>query len=361
MADTTDFRNGFTMLLDGELFSIVEFQHVKPGKGGAFVRTRLKNVKTGAVIDRTFRSGDKVEEVRVEKREMQYLYSEGEVYYFMDLETYDQIGIQKEVVGKAAELLKENENAFVLTARGSAIGVELPNFVQLRVSHTEPGVRGDTATGAVKPAVLETGAQVQVPLFVNEGDLLKIDTRTPESTWNASERPIRPPTEGEAKVNESTIRKLLELFEGSDIEEMEWEHSFWRGTRIRFSRSRSRKQDPSPPGPPPAPAHSPCPEEASSGPAESPASSSGGAKEEEGLHLITAPMVGTFYRASAPESEPFVHEGDRVKAGQTICIIEAMKIMNEIPADVEGEIVEILVEDADPVEFGQPLVRIRPS
>ena len=180
MADTTDFRNGFTMLLDGELFSTVEFQHVKPGKGGAFVRTKLKNVRTGAVLDRTFRSGDKVEEVRVEKREMQYLYSEGEVYYFMDLETYDQIGIQKETVGKAAELLKENENAFVLTARGSAIGVELPNFVELRVAHTEPGVRGDTATGAVKPAVLETGAQVQVPLFVNEGDVLKIDTRTGE-------------------------------------------------------------------------------------------------------------------------------------------------------------------------------------
>ena len=180
MADTTDFRNGFTMLLDGEIFSIVEFQHVKPGKGGAFVRTKLKNVKTGAVLDRTFRSGDKVEEVRVEKREMQYLYSEGDVYYFMDLETYDQIGIQKETVGKAAELLKENENAFVLTARGNAIGVELPNFVELRVAHTEPGVRGDTATGAVKPAVLETGAQVQVPLFVNEGDLLKIDTRTGE-------------------------------------------------------------------------------------------------------------------------------------------------------------------------------------
>ena len=180
MADTTDFRNGFTMLLDGELFSIVEFQHVKPGKGGAFVRTKLKNVRTGAVLDRTFRSGDKVEEVRVEKREMQYLYSEGEVYYFMDLETYDQIGIQKETVGKAAELLKENENAFVLTARGSAIGVELPNFVELRVARTEPGVRGDTATGAVKPAVLETGAQVQVPLFVNEGDVLKIDTRTGE-------------------------------------------------------------------------------------------------------------------------------------------------------------------------------------
>jgi len=180
MADTTHFRNGFTMILDGEIFSIVEFQHVKPGKGGAFVRTRLKNFQTGAVIDRTFRSGDKVEEVRVEKREMQYLYSEVELFHFMDLETYDQIGVSRNTVGKAADLLKENESAFVLTARGQVIGVELPNFVHLAVTHTEPGVRGDTATGAVKPATLETGAQVSVPLFVNEGDVLKIDTRTGE-------------------------------------------------------------------------------------------------------------------------------------------------------------------------------------
>lgn len=168
------------MLLDGELFTIVEFQHVKPGKGSAFVRTRLKNVRSGAVLERTFRSGDKVEEVRVEKREMQYLYREGDFYYFMDLETYDQVGVPQEVVGKATELLKENERAFALTALGKVIGIELPNFVNLRVVHTEPGVRGDTATGAVKPATLETGAQVLVPLFINQGDLLKIDTRTGE-------------------------------------------------------------------------------------------------------------------------------------------------------------------------------------
>ena len=152
MADTTDFRNGFTMLIDGSIFSIAEFQHVKPGKGSAFVRTKLKNMKTGAVLDRTFRSGDKVDEVRLEKREMQYLYSEGETYYFMDLDTYEQTPVERVVIGDGAGLLKESENAYLLIAREEVIGVDLPNFVILTVTHTEPGVKGDTATGAVKPA-----------------------------------------------------------------------------------------------------------------------------------------------------------------------------------------------------------------
>lgn len=178
MADTTDFRNGFCMLIDRDIFSIVEFQHVKPGKGSAFVRTKLKNMHTGAVLDRTFRSGDKVDEVRLEKREMQYLYAEGDLFYFMDLETYEQMGISSKVVGDVANLLKDSENTYVLIAREAAIGVELPNFVTLEVTHTEPGMKGDTATGATKPATLETGYQLQVPLFVNQGDTLKIDTRT---------------------------------------------------------------------------------------------------------------------------------------------------------------------------------------
>ena len=178
MADTTDFRNGFTMLIDGAIFSIAEFQHVKPGKGSAFVRTKLKNMKTGAVLDRTFRSGDKVDEVRLEKREMQYLYSEGDTYYFMDLDTYEQTPVERDVIGDGAGLLKESENAYLLVAREEVIGVDLPNFVTLAVTHTEPGIKGDTATGAVKPATLETGHVVQVPLFINQGDTLKIDTRT---------------------------------------------------------------------------------------------------------------------------------------------------------------------------------------
>ena len=178
MADTTDFRNGFTMLIDGAIFSIAEFQHVKPGKGSAFVRTKLKNMKTGAVLDRTFRSGDKVDEVRLEKREMQYLYSEGDTYYFMDLDTYEQTPVERDVIGDGAGLLNESENAYLLVAREEVIGVDLPNFVTLAVTHTEPGIKGDTATGAVKPATLETGYVVQVPLFINQGDTLKIDTRT---------------------------------------------------------------------------------------------------------------------------------------------------------------------------------------
>jgi elongation factor P len=180
MADTTDFRNGFTMALEGAIYEIVEFQHVKPGKGVAFVRTKLKNVETGAVLERTFRSGDKVDDVRIEKREMQFLYREGDTYHFMDSETYDQTAISRAVIGDGADLLLENGNAFVLVTDGRTIGVELPNFVELKVTHTEPGVRGDTATGATKPATLETGAVVSVPLFVNEGDALRIDTRTGE-------------------------------------------------------------------------------------------------------------------------------------------------------------------------------------
>ena len=178
MADTTNFRNGFTMRLEGALFSIVGFQHVKPGKGGGFVRTRLKNLGTGAVIDRTFRSGDKVEEVRVERREMQFLYSDGGTFHFMDSETYEQVGLDAALVADSAGWLQENESAFVMVVEGGPIGVELPNFVQIKVAHTEPGVKGDTAQGAVKPATLETGAVVSVPLFVNQGDTLRIDTRT---------------------------------------------------------------------------------------------------------------------------------------------------------------------------------------
>ena len=178
MADTSNFRNGFTMRLDNELWSIVEFQHVKPGKGGAFVRTKLKSMSSGNVIDRTFRSGDKVEDVRIEKREMQFLYSDGDVFHMMDSETFEQIGVDRALIGAAADLLQENENTFVLVAEEKPIGVELPNFVEIKVTHTEPGVKGDTATGAQKPATLETGAVVSVPLFVNQGDVLKIDTRT---------------------------------------------------------------------------------------------------------------------------------------------------------------------------------------
>jgi elongation factor P len=178
MATTGNFRNGMTIQLDGQLFSIVEFQHVKPGKGGAFVRTKLKNVKTKAVVDRTFRAGEKVEEIRLERRQMQYLYHTGDIYYFMDTETYDQLPIPAEEVAKARDLLKEGETVTVITWKNSPLGIELPIFVNLKVVETAPGVKGDTASGGSKPATLETGALIQVPLFIKTGDTVKIDTRT---------------------------------------------------------------------------------------------------------------------------------------------------------------------------------------
>jgi len=166
--------------LEGELFTIVEFQHVKPGKGMGFVRTRLKNVRTGAVLDRTFRSGEQVEEVRLERREMQFLYRSDDMLYFMDTETYEQFSVPVEAAGDAVLFLKEGEAASVLMDGDTPVGVEVPYFVELKVVETEPGVRGDTATGGSKPAKLETGLVVQVPLFVEEGDTVKVDTRTRE-------------------------------------------------------------------------------------------------------------------------------------------------------------------------------------
>jgi len=180
MVTTSEFRNGMVIRLEGELFTIVEFQHVKPGKGMGFVRTRLKNVRTGAVLDRTFRSGDQVEEVRLERREMQYLYRSDDLLHFMDTETYEQVSISADLAGDAVLFLKEGDTASVLMDGDTPVGVEVPYFVDLKVVDTEPGVRGDTATGGSKPAKLETGLVVQVPLFVEEGDVIRIDTRTRE-------------------------------------------------------------------------------------------------------------------------------------------------------------------------------------
>ena len=178
MPSTAEFRNGMTLILDGALFTIVEFQHVKPGKGGAFVRTRLKNVKTGRVIDRTFRSGEKFEEARLEEKEMQFLYSSGDHYFFMDTATYEQAQLGEDVVGDAKKYLKEGNNATVVFYGTNVIGVEIPFFVQLEVVKTDPGLKGDTASGGSKAATLETGAVIQVPLFIREGEKLKVDTRT---------------------------------------------------------------------------------------------------------------------------------------------------------------------------------------
>jgi elongation factor P len=178
VATTADFRNGMTIQMDGTLFTITYFQHVKPGKGGAFVRTKLKNVLTGAVTEKTFRSGERVDEVRLERRAVQYSYTDGQLYYFMDQQTFEMIPLAEDVIGKdQLPYLKENMNCEGLVHGDRVISVELPYFVELRVVETDPGVRGDTATGGTKPAKLETGAVVQVPLFLEQGETIRVDRR----------------------------------------------------------------------------------------------------------------------------------------------------------------------------------------
>lgn len=180
MADTSDFRNGLIIKFKNDLYSIVEFQHVKPGKGGAFVRSTLKNLRTGRVLENTFRAGEKIEIVRIERRKYQYLYSDGDSLVCMDNQTYEQINIPKDIFSEGIKFLKESEEVEVVLNGSEIISVEIPIFINLKVVKTEPGFKGDTATGAMKPAKLETGAQINVPLFINEGDLLRVDTRTGE-------------------------------------------------------------------------------------------------------------------------------------------------------------------------------------
>jgi elongation factor P len=175
---TNDLKNGMTLDLPDGLFSVVEFQHVKPGKGGAFVRTKLKNVRTGAVIERTYRADEKLEQAIVDKREMQYLYRDGEHYVFMDTSDYEQMYVDADALGSVAPFLKEGDSAILQMYKAEIVGVDLPAAVELSVTETEPGVQGDRVSGARKPATLETGLVVQVPLFVNTGDRIKVDTRS---------------------------------------------------------------------------------------------------------------------------------------------------------------------------------------
>ena len=175
-----DFRNGKTFEMDGKIMQVVEFQHVKPGKGAAFVRTKMKNVVTGAVTETSFNPTAKFEEAFIERKDYEYSYNDGDLYYFMDTETYDQVALNSETVGDALKFVKENEMCKICSHNGSVFSVEPPLFVELEITETEPGFKGDTATGASKPATVETGATVAVPLFVNQGDKIKIDTRTGE-------------------------------------------------------------------------------------------------------------------------------------------------------------------------------------
>ena len=177
VVSTAEFKKGLKIQFDGQPYTIVDFQHVKPGKGGAFVRTKLKHMRLGRVIDNTFRAGEKVALVDFEEKRMQFLYKDDR-YHFMDLDTYDQISLSAEEVGEARDFLKENTEVEILFIESSPITVELPNFIEIQIAKTDPGIRGDTASGGSKPATLETGAVIQVPLFLNEGDVVKVDTRS---------------------------------------------------------------------------------------------------------------------------------------------------------------------------------------
>ena len=180
MLTAGEFRNGKTIQYDNGIWTVLEFQHVKPGKGAAFVRTKLKNIISGSVIEKSFRPTENFEEAVIERKSMQYLYNDGVLYYFMDMGTYEQIGLDPELVGDSLKFVKENEECKVSSHQGTVFAVEGPMFVELQITATEPGIKGNTATGATKPATVETGATVMVPLFVNTGDRIKIDTRTGE-------------------------------------------------------------------------------------------------------------------------------------------------------------------------------------
>ena len=180
MITAGDFRNGVTFEMDGNVYQIIEFQHVKPGKGAAFVRTKIKNIKSGGVVERTFRPTEKFPAARIDRVDMQYLYSDGDLFYFMNTETFDQVALNADAIGDALKFVKEQEMVKVCSYNGEVFSVEAPLFVELEITDTEPGFKGATATGATKPAVVETGATVYVPLFVDQGDKIKIDTRTGE-------------------------------------------------------------------------------------------------------------------------------------------------------------------------------------
>ena len=180
MISAGDFRNGITIEYENNVYQIIDFQHVKPGKGAAFVRTKLKNIKNGGVVEKTFRPTEKCPQARIDRKDMQYLYNDGDMYIFMDVENYEQLSLSQDAIGDALKFVKENDMCKICSHNGSVFSVEPPMFVELEITETEPGFKGDTATGASKPAIVETGAQVMVPLFVNQGDKIKIDARTGE-------------------------------------------------------------------------------------------------------------------------------------------------------------------------------------
>jgi elongation factor P len=178
MVSAGDFRNGLTIEMDNNIYQVIEFQHVKPGKGAAFVRTKLRNIKSGGVVEKTFRPNEKCPQAHIDRTDMQYLYSDGELYHFMNIETYDQFALNEDAIGDALKFVKENDMVKMLSHNGQVFSIEPELFVELEITETEPGFKGDTAQGATKPAIVETGATVYVPLFVEQGDRISIDTRT---------------------------------------------------------------------------------------------------------------------------------------------------------------------------------------
>jgi elongation factor P len=180
MISAGEFRNGVTLEIEGKVYQIIEFQHVKPGKGAAFVRTKLKDIVNGGVVEKTFRPTEKFPKAHIDKKDMQYLYSDGEMYNYMDVETFEQIALDEETAGEAMKFVKENDMVKIVSYKGNIFAIEPPMFAELEITETEPGIKGDTATNVTKPATVETGAQVMVPIFVNQGDKVQIDTRTGE-------------------------------------------------------------------------------------------------------------------------------------------------------------------------------------
>ena len=343
VVSTAEFKKGLKIQFDGAPYTIVDFQHVKPGKGGAFVRTKLKHMKLGRVIDNTFRAGEKVELVDFEEKRMQYLYKDDR-YHFMDLDTYDQISLSAEEVGDARDFLKENTEVEILFIDASPVTVELPNFIELQIAKTDPGIRGDTASGGSKPATLET-ARWSGPLFLNEGDVVKVDTRSGEISAACRRRLAWPGGDG-PRLHGSRgpqRRQVVELA----VRHTWRDRGRDRGHPIRSCGSTRRRG-----------------RLARRGCARHRRSARAVRRRCDRLDrapaTIEAPMVGTFYRAPKPDAPPFVAEGDVVKEGQVICIGEAMKLMNEIESKVAGRIAKVVVENGQPVEFGQPLFLVDP-
>lgn len=346
MISSNDFRPGVTIELDGEVWRVVEFLHVKPGKGSAFVRTTLKSAMTGKTLEKTFRAGETLPQAVLEKSSMQHTYKEGDDYIFMDMQSFDEATLTTAQIGARVKYIKEGMEVNVVRWGEKIIEVELPNTVVLEVIETDPGLKGDTATGGSKTAKVETGASIMVPLFVNIGDRVKIDTR--EDTYLGRENQV--------EFSLEQLRELVTILNKTDITELTLESG---DLRLSIRKSENRVVTnviQAQPNVVSTPAVTAIDNTASNTITHT--ATIADSLPTKKLIDITSPMVGTFYRSPGPDESPFVEIGDSVKKGSTVCIIEAMKLMNEIESESTGKIVEILVENTQPVEYGQVLMRV---